>query len=277
MSTKQPSLFVLFWLCIAMGCSPKKTTPLPTPPKALPGTTLQMNFQRKAGFYSAPFPSEDLKRADGTLALEAFPNTTENTLVQRMLALLQKDARGFGVSTGVYFQSNAALSTSSFPSLEQSIQKPSPIFLISVERAAKDFGKRYPITVEFVEEGGPFGAKNLLSILPLQGVPLQEGSLVAAVVLRSLKDAQGKELGVSLSLQQLKANIRPAGMPKHAFSSYQTALVELEKLGIPQDQFAGIAVFRTGYPTKGLRIIKAYQQTQKPLTLESPYLASVAR
>ncbi|MFO0661569.1 MAG: hypothetical protein U0165_17310 [Polyangiaceae bacterium] len=43
-----------------------------------------------------------------------------------------------------------------------------------------DYLKASPITVDFRVDAGPFGARNMLSILPLQGVPLHPGTRYAA-------------------------------------------------------------------------------------------------
>ena len=50
--------------------------------EAVPGTQVKMEFGR-AGFYDAPFPSDDLLEADGTIALDLFPNPKNVSLIQQ--------------------------------------------------------------------------------------------------------------------------------------------------------------------------------------------------
>ena len=239
--------FIVFTALVLVHCSPS-TTENPQP-KAIDGTQVRMDFTRKKGFYTAPFPSEDLRKDDGSIALDAFPNQEPNDFIGKLLTLLKKEARGFAVSGAVYFQVSEAIKKADLPSMEKSITKESPIFLMSVDEKASDFGKRYPITSDYQEDGGPFGTERQLSVLPLQGVPLQENTLYAVVISRKLKDAKGKGLGVSLSMVELSANKKPQGMSEKAFTSYKKALDALEKHGVSKKDIAGLSVFRTDTPT----------------------------
>src|SRR5260221_13225453 len=68
-------------------------------PQAVPGTQVRMDFSRAGNFFAAPFPSDELRNADGTLSLSGFPDRRVD-LVQKALALLERDARGFSTSAG---------------------------------------------------------------------------------------------------------------------------------------------------------------------------------
>ncbi len=43
---------------------------------AIPGTTVRMSFDRADGFYTAPFPSNDLRRGDA-IDVTGFPNPSD--------------------------------------------------------------------------------------------------------------------------------------------------------------------------------------------------------
>ena len=77
-------------------------------------TQVMMDFSRSGGLYTAPFPSDDLRRADGTIDLSAFPNPDHIEFVVQALATLA-DARGFAQSSGVFFQTSAALDPTALP------------------------------------------------------------------------------------------------------------------------------------------------------------------
>src|SRR4051812_29859053 len=83
------------------------------------GTQVKMDFTR-AAFYDAPFPSDDLVRDDGTIALSKFPNPRAVELVGQGLNLLGKEARGFSTTGGVFLQLSAALGKK-LPTVEQSV------------------------------------------------------------------------------------------------------------------------------------------------------------
>ena len=51
---------------------------------------------------------------------------------------------------------------------------------------------RHPVFIHYETDGGPYGAPNLLSLLPVQGIALRPGKTYAAVVRRSLLSAKGR-------------------------------------------------------------------------------------
>ncbi len=221
----------------------------PGAPSAIPGTTILMGYPSGADFYGIPFPCESRRLPTGRIDLSRFPGRRTNALVNGIANIVERDADGFGVMSGVFFQSSARLGPSRLPTLDQSVVRGSPVYLVSVDPGSPDYLRRYPVDVEFIDNGGPHGTRNMLSLLPLQGVPLREGTLYAAVVLRSLRDLSGQLLGVSQSMAALAVKLRPAGMPTAAFNEYLTALRSLEQDGLALTDAAGVAVFRTGRPT----------------------------
>lgn len=229
----------------------------PTPPAAaVPGTSIGMDFTAGGAFYKAPFPDESRRRSDGTIDVDRFPNPSHNNLVNDVLTVIRRDVRGFGTTAGIFFQLDAAPDAARFPSVRTSVDRTSPVFLIGVGSQAPDYLRRYPVSVDFQADGGPYGARNLLSLLPLQGVPLREETLYAAVVLRGLGDAGGSPLGVPLAMAQLVAGIQPAGMSSAAFGEHRRALDALRADGVALSEVAGIAVFKTGRPTQGLETMR---------------------
>ncbi|MBS1153719.1 MAG: hypothetical protein H6Q89_5417, partial [Myxococcaceae bacterium] len=219
----------------------------------VPGTQVKMGFARTS-LYDAPFPSDDLLRSDGTIALDLFPNPKKTDLIAQGLSLLGRDAHGFSTTAGVFFQLSGPLSAEALPDLNASTAKDAAIFLTAVDPASKDFLVRLPVQLAFHEDGGPFGSPNLLSLLPLQGRPLLPNTRYAAVVLRKAKDAQGKSLGVSLEMAKLAAGFKPDGMPDEAFTRYANAINELARAGIVD--LAGLAVFTTDDPAASFERVK---------------------
>ncbi|HZS38906.1 MAG TPA: hypothetical protein VFF06_18865 [Polyangia bacterium] len=213
------------------------------------GTTVSMSFDRAQGFYSAPFPSDDLRNADGSINLARYPNPNNVDLINQGIALLNRDKPGFAVMGGIFMQLSAPLDASKLPDVNASVTRDSPIVLMSVDPAAPDYMRQYPIQIAFMADGGSFGAANLLSILPYQGIPLRENTRYAAVVTRRVLDAKGHALGVSPSMAQLASGGRPAGLSDAAFNSYGGALNALAQFGIAPRDIAGLAVFTTGSPT----------------------------
>ena len=99
--------FASFALCALLACT---GSPHGSPTNTLPRgpTQVMMSFDRTAGFYSAPFPSDDLRAADGTIDLSGFPNPNSADLITSAVSLASTTG-GFGRSAGIFFQTTAAL------------------------------------------------------------------------------------------------------------------------------------------------------------------------
>jgi hypothetical protein len=233
----------------------------------VPGTQVKMRFER-AGLYDAPFPSDDLLLADGSISLALFPNPKKTDLIAQGLTLLSRDAHGFSTTGGIFFQLSAPVVAESLPSLAGSVAADSAIFLTSVDPASSDFLVRLPVQIAFHEDGGPFGSPNLLSLLPLQGRPLLPNTRYAAVVLRTVKDATGQPLGVPLDMAKLASGFQPAGMSDAAFARYSSAIAELTRAGTTE--IAGLAVFTTDDPAASFNRVRQ-DVLSKPLPMPEPF------
>jgi hypothetical protein len=220
------------------------------------GTHVSMDFTLAGGFWSAPFPSDARVHADGTVDTTGFPDPTNNALVHRVLALVE-GKRGFGVTSGVFFSLDGPLADGQLPDVHQSVAAPSPVFLVSVDPAAADHGTRYPLRAGFSVDGGPFGAPNLLALLPQQGIPLRPGTLYAAVVTRDLRDASGAPLVPSTAMSRLAQKQRPEGMSDLALAAHEKAIVGLKALGVDVSRIAAMTAFTTDDPTKPLQAVLA--------------------
>jgi hypothetical protein len=240
---------------VTMGCSSSSshsTTPPPTPASK---TQVNMTFERAGKWLTAPFPSDDLRGADGLVDFSAFPNPEKLTIVSQLESLIAQ-AHGFSQNGGVFFSLTGTLDSSKLPTLDESVGAGSPVFLIGVDAKAPDLLVRYPVNISFATDGGPYGSSNLLSVVPLQGRPLRPGTTYAAVVLRSLGDAKGLPLGVSTSMSALAQGKSPAGMPASAYAEYASALATLAKAHVAAADIAGISVFTTDMTLAEFQTVK---------------------
>src|SRR4026209_395323 len=130
---------------LALGCSGAP------PESAVSG---RMDHTRAGGFFSAPFPSDALKKDDGRINLLGFPNPNQVALLGSGLQLLSRDARGFALAGGIFFSPDGALGAP--PDLEKNV------FLVAIDEDAVDYMVHRPVELTFVEDGGPHGAANLL-------------------------------------------------------------------------------------------------------------------
>ncbi len=207
-----------------------------------PALRVHMDFTRQGGFFSAPFPSEDLRLPDGRVDVSGIPNPEGDELVEALRATIAESARGFGRSSGIFFTSTLALDEELLPSVVESAESSSSVFVQVVDEERGSLGARIPSEIAFHEDGGPFGAPRMLSVLPLAGIPLPPRALVVAGVRRSLEDAEGNKLGVPLALSKLIRGRRPEGMGEDAFADYRSALEALEESGVNLSDLAGLAL-----------------------------------
>ncbi len=214
-------------------------------------TLVMMSFDRDGGFYTAPFPSDDLLTATGTVDLSGFPNPNAASLMTAATQLASQTT-GFACSAGVFFETTGPVDPTTLPDLPGSASADASAFVMSVESSAPDYLKRYPVHVTFVadaDSNGPFGAPNMLSLVPLQGYPLRPSTKYAAVVTTAVKDATGASLAQAPSVAALAAGQTPNAMNPAAVPTYTAALAALAKAGVPASSVAGLAAFTTGDPT----------------------------
>jgi len=234
-------------------------------PQAAPGISVRMHFER-ASLYDAPFPSDDLVRDDGSVAIEAFPNPAGIALVDQGKALVASHARGFAQNGAVYFTLDGTIDTERLPDLVATTTPGASAFLIGVTPGAPDYLVRYPVTVRFELDGGPFGEPHMLSMLPLQGVPLRKQTTYAAVITRALGVQPSDEMTA------IANGTRPAAMPQRAFGEYRAALASLAQAGVQTRDIAGLSVFTTDDPTGELDRVLGDMLAQPPPQPDTPFV-----
>jgi len=198
----------------------------------------------ESDFFAAPFPDEGRRGADGSIDVSAFPQVPPSALLSQLVSIAS-EAEDFGTTSTLYFAFDGALD----PAVETDpldVSMDAPVLLLRIDEEAEP----HPIEVRFAADGGPWGAPHLLSILPLQGIPLAAGARYAAVVTERVLDADGDPIGRSSALDAIASGDTPAGMSDAAASAQRDALSTLEARGIVD--VAALAVFDTQDPSAAL-------------------------
>jgi len=209
--------------------------PAPTRPRADYAATA-------TDFFAAPFPDEGRRTADGSIDVSTFPQLPPSDLLEQLVTLAG-ESRDFATTSTIYFAFDGPLD----PSVEADPTNGSEaVLLLRLDEEAE----AHPIEVRFHEDGGPWGAPNLLSVLPLQGVPLAAGARYAAVVRTGVLDAAGAPIGPAPALATIEGGGIPEGMSAAAAEAHREALATLAGRGI--DDVAALAVFDTQDPTAEL-------------------------
>ena len=238
---------------LAGACS----SPSAEPETQTGGTRVLADYALGDGFFAAPFPDDARLDESGHPLLSSFPNPTGSTFVDKMRELLQRDARGFSSTAGVFFSLDGPLDPAVEADFTASLADDARVFLMDIDAASPDRGRRLPVRVHFAEDGGPFGAPNLLALVPLQGAPLRPLTRYAAVVTREVRDVKGARLAVTTSLRQIIRGETPDGMSASAFERHRSALEALAELGVSSSELAGLAVFTTDDPMRDLLAVRS--------------------
>ena len=236
--------FVLLAI-VAASCTDVVAPARVFPPVA--GVQVKMEFTRKASFYSAPFPSDDLRDKDGRVVLANYPNPDKVALIDQALQMIGARNDGFANAGAIYLPLTGAITPTALPDLADCLKVTAPVYVMGLTPLSPDYKKRVPVRIQWQPDGGPFGAPNLLTILPLQGRPLRPGELYMAVVLR--KAGGPSPLGVSPQMAALAGNQPVAGLTGSAAAAYAKALKMLDAIGTAREDVAGLTTFTTGKPT----------------------------
>ena len=112
---------------LVAACGSPSEAPAPTA-----GATVRMDFSRRDGFFTAPFPSDDL--AGGTsVDLSRWPNPARQRYVQGLIDLAAR-SRGFATSAPIYLPLTAEPSALQLPSPAASVRDDAPVFVIDLDR-----------------------------------------------------------------------------------------------------------------------------------------------
>ncbi len=205
-----------------------------------------MDFTR-ANMFDAPVPADDLTA------------TVVNPLDLPIVAQVQQligDTDGFATTGGVFFQTSVAIDPTGLPDIPTSATAASPAFLIGIDPTAPDYGTRYPLEVSFEAQGDRYGAPNLVTLLPLQGMPLRPGTRYAAVLTTDLHAATGEAL---------------AAAPADALTKFPDAVGAVGPVGIDASRIAGLTAFTTGDPTKLLGVVRGAALAQPLPVIDAPF------
>ncbi|MBX7191758.1 MAG: hypothetical protein K1X94_06860 [Sandaracinaceae bacterium] len=238
-------------------------------PTAAGGPTALMSFAADDPF-AAPFPSEHLRDADGAIDLSSFP-TRRTTIVEQIHDALS-DAPGFGTTSAIQLTFSAPLDPSVLALGEPLEADDALVQLVDVDpHDAEHRGERAPIRLFYGDTVGPFGGANVLTALPVQGMPLHAETLYALIVRRGLATLDGTPMGAAPEMSALARGEAPAGLEGAALEAYRTAYEGLADAGIEGSDVLAMAVFRTQDPVGAMR--RAVETTTRTIRPSAPFAA----
>ncbi len=192
-----------------------------------------------------PWPMDDRRDPDGTLAVEAFPNPYQISLLDDYIAYAD-GLVGFGNNAPVYFAFQAALDPVTLPTPLQSIEGDSSLVLIDVDPSSPYWGERFPLQWHVQEfDGSRYFPEHTLAVAPVYGFPLRRNTTYALLV---TTDAASPAPGFS--------KVWDGGDPRHKlFADVPEALFFA---GLGTDDIAVGTVFTTGDPVGEMATISRH-------------------
>jgi len=229
-------------LVVLTGCS--SSSPESEPAGATARFDIAADFGADGAFFAFPQPSDLRVDGNGAPDLADFPNPTKKPTIDLLKAAV-KDRRGASVLPIAYFQFDRALAP-----LEASdviaAEAGGPILLVDVDPDSPERGKLVP-TVATTLTPDDYVPEHLLAVAARPGFVLHGDRTYAIVVLRNVKDAEGKRLGIPSTLAALARGEVPPGERGAALSAaYEPMWSTLDALGIERAEVAAATVFTTG-------------------------------
>jgi hypothetical protein len=199
-----------------------------------------------AGFFDLPFPHELRRDPDGSPSIAGFPFPSTPLVDQYRDAI--EGSAGFGIASGVFFRFDGPIDPASLPAdAEASRQPGASAFLIDVDPASPARGTRIPLQVDFRPAADAYRPGNLLTLMPVPGFVLAQGTLYAAVVTTAVLDTTATPVAVAPAIARLAAETPADAFETAALPLYRTVWQRLEQHeGLARSAVATATVFRTG-------------------------------
>src|SRR5262245_20383976 len=157
-------------------------------------------------FFSLPFPNDLRLKSDGHIDLSNFPPGNNPDILATFLNPIQALTKYWATNAASYLRFSAPVNPSSLPAApNDALAEGANVFLVDVDPTSSERGTRFPLRFKYYSAATVYVLKDALAILPFTGIPLRPKTLYATVVLRSLKDAAGHDLGSPASFEAMKS------------------------------------------------------------------------
>lgn len=253
---------------LALACS---STPPPAP-ATVADFDLAADLTQADSFFAMPYPSDLRLQADGTPDLRGFPNPLNESLIAGLKTTAMQRV-GFPQMPVAYFHFDAELAPQD-PKTVVAADVSSPMLLVDVDAASPERGRLFPV-VAGTPAADRYVLDGTLEIAPRVGVVLHESRKFAFVVLKSLRDSAGANVGAPAAFEALESPTPPAGGPElAAWNLYQPLWATLATLGVPATSVAIATVFTTGDVVQATadlssKVIAQYQTSIQGLSVPS--------
>lgn len=242
------SSFFLAALLVFAGCGGDDDGSATADTGAVEGTSARLDLgadlSQPESFYDIPYPS-DLRLDDAGRARHGgFPSPPGHGLLGPVLSLVD-ERRFWPVTPFAFFRFDAPLASRRADDWILP-DDAAPVLLIGVDTDAADYARLYP-TVASTPPADAYVPEHFLAVSVPPGVVLQPSSRYAFVVLRELRDLEGRLLGVPESFARLRAGQPPSkALGARAEEVYAPLWPALRDAGVDLGDVAAATIFTTG-------------------------------
>jgi predicted esterase len=225
-----------------------------------------------ADFYDLPFPN-DLRMAGGHVDMSAYP--TVNAILNDYNAAISAALDGFGTNAAVVTRFEEPIDPTTLPKTPQdSVADGASVYLVDVDPASPDLGKKWPIILRFEPQHGQTIGTNWLSALPYPGWPLDEGTTYALVVTDRVHSADGTALAPAPDFETIAGTAVPGNAAlASAQSTYAKLWTYLDQPGGDERvDVVTAAVFTTQHATAVMPLLR-----KKVWSMAAPSPTTLAR
>ena len=228
--------------------------------------------------FDLPWPTELLRRESGRPDFRAFP-AADTLAFGAYVAAAGEDVDGYSVAPSIYFHFTGPLDDARLPTDPRAFASASsPVMLVDVDPDSPERGTLRPLVHRVYRSGMRFVPSNTLAVKPTAGDILRPGTLYAAVVRRDLIAAG---LGTTMDLEAIKwTAARADAREERARKLHAPAFDRLASLGVPREQVAAIALFRTQVPeavtARMLEVATHQPPSRSPRIVEASWATHLA-
>ncbi len=209
---------------------------------------MRLLLDRGGDFFAQPFPLETRRMgAAGPPDLTDFPNPRSQQLIDDFIDAAG-DRDGFSPSGPIWLRFTGPLDDGNFPTEADSVSEDSPVLLVNIDPDSEDRGTFTPLRIAQADAAGDsYRPSRLLSVLPVPGHDLREGTLYALVVRDSI--GSGDSARPLVRSDALAGVLDGTGSDAALVDAFAPLRTWLGEASIDPASVVGATVYRTGVPT----------------------------
>lgn len=226
-----------------------------------------VRFEDPAGpledFGAHPWPSDALKRGDGALRLDHFPNPTESSTLEDYLRVIQAHTQAYATSAAFYLAFTGDAEPASLPSdPAATLAADAAVRLVNIDPASPHRGRQHPLRLRYQSQAGLHLPAHHLAGLPLYGAGLESGTTYAILLSPGVRATDGAALAPHPRLSAALSDGCKESLPGTLAAAFAPLRAFIEDGLVERDAVAGATVFTTQPAVAEIRALAAAARAQ---------------